>query len=138
MNLREEFQNLEVSPRKLREFGLLIGGIVLAFAGFAIWRGKGYYPYLLGIGIPLVILGAGWPQWLKALYRAWMGLALLMGWVVSRILLTVLYYAVVTPIGLIARMTGKKFLDVTFPDRKESYWILREKPFSREECEKQF
>jgi multisubunit Na+/H+ antiporter MnhG subunit len=138
MNLREEFQSLEVSPRKLREFGLLIGGIVLTFAGFAIWRGKDYYPYLLAAGVPLVFFGAVQPAWLKPLYRAWMGLALLLGWVVSRILLAFIFYAVVTPIGLIARMNGKKFLDLTFPDRKDSYWILREKPFSREECEKQF
>lgn len=54
-----------------------------------------------------------------------MGLAFALGWVMSRVLLTILFYFVLTPVGFIAKMVGKKFLDIDYKTRKESYWVIR-------------
>ena len=54
-----------------------------------------------------MLLGAVWPRALKWVYIAWMTLALVLGLVVSTVLLTVFYYAVVTPIGLLAPLSAR-------------------------------
>jgi hypothetical protein len=54
-----------------------------------------------------------------------MGLAFALGWIVSRILITILFYMVVTPVSFIAKIFGKKFLDLKFRDSNNSYWIIR-------------
>lgn len=139
MTIIEEFKSIELSPKKLREFGLLVGGIFLALSALLFWKGRPAAPYFLAIGSPLVILGAVWPGILKYLYLGWMGLAVIMGWFVSRILLSVLFFIAVTPIGLIIRFTGKDLLDTKFKDGKDSYWILREDGIGqKEDYEKQF
>jgi hypothetical protein len=54
-----------------------------------------------------------------------MGLAIAMGWVVSRILIMILYYIVVTPLGIAAKLFRKEFLDLKFRDNKDSYWVIK-------------
>jgi hypothetical protein len=48
-----------------------------------------------------------------------------MGAVMSRVLLGIIFYLVITPLGLAARLTGKQFLDLKFKEVKPSYWIER-------------
>jgi hypothetical protein len=50
----------------------------------------------------------------------------------TRVILTVLFYLVLTPIAVTARLFGKQFLDLSFRDPKDSYWVLREKDSSKE------
>jgi len=68
------------------------------------------------------------PALLSGLNRLWMKLGLLLGKVVSPIALGILFYAVITPIGLIIRLTGKDPLRLKFDPDAESYWIPREPP----------
>jgi len=138
MTLWDEFKNLETTPRKLREFGLLVGAVLCLFGGLFLWRGREAYVYFFYLGIPLVSLGILWPVSLRGLYQAWMGLALVLGWVVSRVLLTLLFYLTVTPIGILCRIRGKDFLDLKFKEGKDSYWILRKNISAKEDCEKQY
>lgn len=138
MNIRDEIKQIDVSGKKLREFGLLVGGVFVALGIMFWWKQKPVYPYFLGVGGSLMVLGFLRSAWLKTVYFGWMALAVVLGWFVSRVLLTFLFYAVVTPIGLITRALGKDFLDLKFRDR-ESYWIKREQGLgAKEDCEKQF
>lgn len=138
MTLWDEFKNLETTPRKLREFGLLVGAVFCLLGGLFLWRGREAYVYFFYLGIGLFSLGILWPVSLRVLYQAWMGLALVLGWVVSRVLLTLLFYLTVTPIGILSRISGKDFLDLKFKDGKDSYWIPRKNISAKEDCEKQY
>ena len=60
------------------------------------------------------------PKALERVYAVWMGIAFALGWVVSRAILILLFYFVITPIGIVARLSGKKFIDITFPQASES------------------
>jgi hypothetical protein len=127
-DVRSEMKVLDTSKKSLRNFGLLIGAIFLALAILYYVRGK--FPgvaYVCGpIGILLLAGGALFPGGLTPIYRAWMGLAFTLGWVVSRVLLTLLYYLVVTPTGILARICNKKFLDIDMKKKQDSYWIKKE------------
>jgi len=68
-----------------------------------------------------------------------MTLALLLGWFTSRVILTILFYLVLTPIGFIAKIFGKKFLSLKIDDGAKSYWEKREvKSTDLTEYERQF
>lgn len=134
-----EIKKIESSEKKLREFGLLVGGVLCALAGFLLWRGKGSYPYFLIPGILLMIGGAVAPRALKPLQKAWMTLAILMSWVMTRLLLGILFFLAITPIGLILRLTGKDLLDEKLEPKKQSYWkILSKTPYNPADYEKQY
>jgi hypothetical protein len=138
--IREEIRKLPMGRRELRKFGLLVGGIFALLALWFWWRHKPFYPWLLVPAIPLLALGVVWPMGLRTVYVAWMTLALMLGAVVSTVLLTVLFYLVVMPVGLLARMMGKDFLNRRWDRQAATYWIPRDRsrPKTRTDYEQQF
>jgi hypothetical protein len=111
------------SHRAERDFGLLVGGVFLALGGWWAYRGK-YSPLpnvLLVVGTLLVLLGALRPQWLVVPNRLWMGLAEALGFVMTRVILGVVFFLFVTPIGLVRRLCGGDPLGRR-AGRTESYW----------------
>ena len=136
--IADEIRQLKTGPRGLRKFGLLVGGVFALLAAWCWWRSKPAFPYLLAPAVPLLILGWAWPRSLKWAYIGWMSLALALGLVVSTVLLTVFYYGVVTPVGLLARALGKDFLSRRIQRDAPSYWIPRSRAKQRHEYEQQF
>ncbi len=128
-DVREEVRGLDLSAKRLRRFGLTVGGVFFLLSALAFF--KGAHPYLryfpIFVGILLIAFGYSYPEELKSIYKAWMGGAFTIGWIVSRIMLTVLFYIVITPIGLIARLFGKKFMAVDMRKRQDSCWLKRDR-----------
>ncbi len=120
-----EFKEIKSGRKELREFGLTIGTILVILGGVAIWRGKPIYPYFLVFGIVFVGTGIILPQILKFPQKIWMGLAVIFGFFMSRIVLAVLFYVVITPIGIITRIFGKDILDQRIDRSAGSYWKMR-------------
>ncbi len=140
MIILDEIRELKTGRRQLRNFGLLVGG-VLALYGILAWaRGKPFFPYALGPGLALVALGLVLPRILKPLYIPWMVLAIILGFVVSNVLLTAFFFVVITPIGLAARLLRRDFLRLKLDPNAQTYWIRRESqaPKSPSEYEQQF
>jgi hypothetical protein len=137
--LLKDFKELKTGTRELRNFGLLVGGVFAILGVLTLWRGKPIYPWLLILGLVLMTLGAIASRTLKHIYLVWMGLALVLGFVVSHVILTVFFFLVITPIGLIARLAGKDFLRLKLDRQAKSYWIPREhRTKSAEDYERQF
>ena len=111
------------SYRAEREFGLLVGGVLLALGGW--WFARGRFPVvapvLLCVGALLVLLGAIYPKSLILPNRLWMGMAEAMGYVMTRVILALVFFLIVTPIGLLRRLTGGDPLGRRAA-RTESYW----------------
>lgn len=126
--LKDELKNIQSAPRDLRNFGLVVGGVLVAIALVLWWRERAVYVWVGGIGGALMALGLVAPSVLKPLQVPWMALAVVMGHFMSRVILFILYYVGITPIALLARIVGKDFLDTRWPDRlgRKSYWITRE------------
>lgn len=126
MNLREDLQQLKTGDRDLRKFGLMVGGVCVGL-GLLFWlRHKAHFPYFLGPGVGLVLGGALVPRALKYIYIAWMSVAFVLGFVMAHVILTLFFFLVLTPIGLLARVAGKDFLSLKLDRRAGSYWIPRE------------
>lgn len=135
-----DLRRLDTSPRALRKFGLMVGGVFLALALLLWWRQRAWWLWLAVPGGMLVAVGAVLPATLRWVYLAWMGLALVLGTVMSTVLLTLLFYLAVTPIGWLARFRGKDFLRRRIEPGSASYWLKRDRSVRRDRTfyERQF
>ena len=109
-----------------RRFGLTLGSAFLAFAMFALWRGRPNAVVLLGsIGLVLAIAGILIPTRLAPVERAWMTLARAISFVTTPIVMAVLYFGIITPVGLVRRLVA----DNPIAQRATSngYWKPRAK-----------
>jgi Saxitoxin biosynthesis operon protein SxtJ len=137
--IKDEIKNIKQSPKDLRKFGLTVGIVLLLIASFLIWKHKPSQFYFVSIGALLVLSGLLFPALLRPLNKAWMTLAVLLGWVMTRVILSVLFYLVITPISLIARISGKHFLDLKIDKSRQSYWEKRKNvPAAAADYERQF
>ena len=123
----EEIKNIKETKKDLRKFGITVGTVLLIIAGILFWREKDSYLYFGIAGLLLLLTGLAFPAILKLLNKVWMTLAILMGWVMTRVILTILYYLVLTPIRILATLFGKNFLDLTIDKSAKSYWEVRPK-----------
>jgi len=127
-DVAHELKELDVSKKSLMKFGMTVGGIFLLLALLFMYKNifENFRTALLVIGAYLFIGGIIFPERLKSVYKIWMGFAFALGWIVSRFILSILFIFVMTPIGFIAKISGKKFLDVRWKEKKDSYWIPKE------------
>jgi carbamoyltransferase len=137
--LGEEYQRLDRSPRALRRFGLTLGSAFLLLSAFLFWRHHGGAGLLFAsLGALLLILVGIAPVLLKWVHGPWMILSLALGWVMTRVLLTVAFFLIVTPIGLLQRLFGKLPLEIAFRTGATSYWQPRPARPLPADYEKQF
>ena len=135
----EEIKNIKSEKSDLRKFGITIGVILLIIAGFLFWKEKESFQILLTFGIIFCILGIVIPFILKPIYWVWMIFATILGWIMTRVILSLLFYIIVTPIGLISRLFGKQFVELRWDKSNNSYWNYRtNEHLKKENYEKQF
>ena len=120
-------------------FGFIIGTILLIISGYLFWKEKEAFQILLAIGITLFLTAIAIPRVLKPVYCIWMIFAIILGWFMTRLILSLLFYIVFTSIGLTLRLFGKQFLELRWDKSKESYWNSRtNENLQNKNYEKQF
>ena len=135
----EEIKNIKSKKSDIRKFGITIGIILMIIAGFLFWKEKESYQIFLTVGIILFAFGIVIPFILKPIYWVWMIFATILGWIMTRVILSLLFYTIFTPIGLILRFFRKQFLELRWDKSKESYWNFRNNEHRQNEnYEKQF
>jgi hypothetical protein len=91
-----------------RSFGVSVGAVLCAIALVLVWRGRVIRAeWVGGVGVVLLVFGAVRPSLLKWPSAAWWRFAKALGYINARILLSVLFGLVLTPLGLLWRLTGK-------------------------------
>jgi hypothetical protein len=124
--LLDEIKNIKSSRKDLRNFGLSVGTVLALIGGLLLWKARGSYPYFLIPGGVLIFLGLTFPVILKPLQQIWMTLALILGWFMTRVILSILFFLVITPIGLFSKLIGKQFLDLKWDKNQKTYWNYRD------------
>jgi hypothetical protein len=122
-----------------RKTALVVAAVLSAFAAWQLYRGRPTAAATVG-GVASVLAVAGFfiPPAARAFHRAWMGLAGVLGYVNSRILLGLVFYGMIAPTGVLMRATGHDPLDRRH-GRRESYWTRRSRTRqSQEEFERAF
>ena len=103
------------------------------------YNGHDRFFYFIYPGVALIVLSLVFPIVLKPLQIPWMIFAVILGWIMTRIILTLVFYLAITPVRFIAHIFGKKFLDKKWCDSSQTAWNYRKpKKFTKEDYEKQF
>jgi carbamoyltransferase len=136
--LDTEPEKLDCSVPALRRFAFTIASVLAALGGFMLWRHRTAGWPLLSVALVLVATALLAPAALRFVYRPWMTLARVLGTITSSILLTVVFFLFVTPLGLVQRLFGKRPLDLRFKSAEPSYWQTRSGNPAAADYEKQF
>jgi len=101
--------------------------------------GKSLFPMVyLTAGIVLAS-GLLFPLILKPLFILFSYIGFTLGWIMTRVILSVLFFLVITPIGLISRLLGKRYLQTNLGTNEPTYWNThQEQTASKEHFEKQY
>ena len=135
----EEIKNIKDSRRDLKKFGLTIGIALIVISVLLVITRKNSALYFAVLGFLITMTGLTVPQVLKPLNKIWMTISIILGWFMTRIILTILFYIALTPIGLLSKLFKKDFLDLNIEKERQSYWQKRErKKFDPADYERQF
>jgi hypothetical protein len=123
--IREEIKSIKTTTPEVRKFGLTVGIFLLMIAGFLFWKQRPSFPYFACVGGGLALLGVIAPILLKPLYKAWMSFAVVMGFIMTRVILTIIYFGMFTPMALAAKLLGKDLLNQRWDKNAATYWEKR-------------
>jgi hypothetical protein len=128
-----EFLKRKITKDQSRDTGM---AMVLLFLIVAASRKREGY---LFIAMALHVVNMIWPQVYRPLALLWLGLSDLIGAVVSRILLSIVFFVVVTPIGIFRRLAGKDSLKLrAFKASQDSVMLERNHTFVGQDLERPY
>jgi len=125
-----EFQAREevVKVSSERSFGLVFAGFFALLGALSLYSGAERWHYWFPLAGVFAVLAYAAPRLLAPLNRLWAKVGLLLHMVISPVILGILFYVCVTPIGMLMRMSGRDPLRRKFEPAAKTYWITREPP----------
>ncbi|MBC8375074.1 MAG: hypothetical protein H8E26_03445 [FCB group bacterium] len=123
---------------EFRKFGKTMGVFLMLLGLVIYFLSLNYALPLVSIGAIILLLGLLVPSLLKPLFIIWMSLALILGFIMTRIILGLIFFLIFSPIGLVFRLIKKDHLDEAIDTDAASYWRIRDsKPYEPGMSEKQ-
>lgn len=124
----QELREVEQSPRAWRDFGWVMAVALAVLAGISFWKHGQVSVWTLSLGsiaAAFALTGLIFPRLLKELHLGWMFLSLCLGWVMSRVILILLFVLVVIPTHFIGRVFNLSFMQMRTGAGKDSLWVKR-------------
>ncbi|MDP3980073.1 MAG: hypothetical protein Q8Q33_01525 [Chlamydiota bacterium] len=121
----EEIRKIKSTKKDLRTFGLSVSAAMCLLGTLAHWHGKSY-DWCFGL-VSLFFLCAAliFPLMLKPIQKVWMSVAIVIKNILTGFVLVFLFYFAVTPVAFVARLFKRRFLELDFNQKKDSYWVTR-------------
>ena len=120
-----EIRNIKSDKKEIRKFSLLIGVIVMAVSSFFFFRGKDHYYVIFIFGVGMMLIGLVYPTVLKPMYLIWMSFSISVGFIMTHVILIIIFYVIFTPVGIMMKLLGKDLLDEKINKEASSYWTRR-------------
>jgi hypothetical protein len=131
--------NSPVSVEELRKFGFLFAGILIFLFGVLLpyWRHHIIRLWPFYIGLPIALLATVWPSGLRPLYVVWMKFGTVMGFINTRIIMSALFFILLTPIAWMLKILGKDPLARTLEKSANTYRV-NSTPYTKDQMEKPY
>ena len=120
----------EIKISSNRSFGIVFFIVFLLIALYPLLKGNDLRIWSLVISFIFLVLGSINSKILTPLNRLWFKFGLLLGRFISPLIMGIIFFIVVTPIGIIMRLLKKDLLNLKY-NKKESYWINKSGPKSK-------
>lgn len=117
-----DLQRLDTHRDTLRKFSFVISISLFLIAAVLFIKGNNLFVVLFLIGAIVLAIGQIKTMVLKYVYLGWMAIAITVGWVISRIFITVIFYFIITPWGIVLRLFRKDLLDQKINTSAVTYW----------------
>ena len=127
------------NKKELRKFAFTIGIVMIILAIVLMISQSNLHIYFLSFAILIILMAVIRPNLLKWFYFIWMSLALIIGYIMTRVILTLIYIIMFAPAGIVIRLLRKDPLKEKFIPEAKTYWIPKDKQvFLPENAEKQY
>jgi Saxitoxin biosynthesis operon protein SxtJ len=125
----ESFQRDESIPLSSnRSLGFVFAGAFLVIGVLPLVWGSGVRPWSLMIAAGFMLCALAAPSLLGPLNRAWMRFGMLLHRIVSPVVLGIMFFLVITPMGTVMRLLGKDPLRLRYDGNASTYWVDRTPP----------
>ena len=111
-----------------KSFGVVFSVVFLIISLYPLTNSKSVYIWTLIVSAVFLLLAFVAPKVLTRPNRLWFKFGILLGSVIAPVVMTLVYFATVLPIGLIMRLLGKDLLKQKLDKNAKSYWIKRSEP----------
>jgi hypothetical protein len=115
--------------RTLRQFAAL-GSLLLGILAVYEWSADRLLlaAILTGTGAVVGLVGLFRPFWLRPIFVGWLVLVFPIGWLMLHVCLAVVYFGIITPLGLVFRLWGRDPLHLSSDRGRDSYWQTKPAP----------
>ena len=120
----------EIKISSNRSFGIVFFIVFLLIATYPLLNNDHVRIWSLIISIVFLILGLLNSKILLPLNKIWFKFGILLGKIISPLIMGLIFFVVVTPIGLLMRLLNKDLLNLKF-NKSKSYWIEKSEPKSK-------
>ena len=114
-----------IDKRELRKFGLVVSLILTIIGVISILKGRELNLSLIAISAVLCLLALIMPNLLSPVYKVWMKIGNVLGRITSFLILSIIFYLIVMPIGLIYRMFNTNSKKFAYKSGTNSYWVKK-------------
>lgn len=126
-------ENIEIEKSSERTFGIIFSVFFCIVGLFPVMSGGSISWWAFPLAVFFLIAAFLFPKFLAPLNFIWMKFGSLLHKIVSPIILTIIYFLAVVPVGLIMKLLGKDILNLKMDKSRKSYWIDRSKENSKKE-----
>ena len=127
----------ELAGSSNRVFGFTLAAVGAVVGALKLWHGHGAGWFWLGAAVVFLILALFWTAPLAPLNRMWLRFGLILYRVVNPVVMALLFFSTLVPMGLVMRAFGRDALRLRRDKAAASYWIPREPPGPSPETMKQ-
>ncbi len=134
-----EIERLKEQEPHLKQFGKTMTIVLGILCILTLFTGSGWFPLLLMLCVGFGAITIIEPSLLRKPYIVWMSLAIILGFFVTKVLLSLMFYTVFTIFGVIARLFNNDMLDQQYEPQASTYWRKKEQPEDiKQHLERQF
>lgn len=132
MNISHSLSSESLTPKQLRQFGLILASVLIAIFGLLIpWIKDNPFNLLSWpwiVGAIFLLISFIVPRALKPVYKAWMAFGAVMGFINTRIILGFIFLIIFTPVALLLKLLRKDPMSRKLDATKKSYRVISKQP----------
>ena len=128
IDIKHEIQIIDKSAKSIRKFGFILAGLFVAVSAFLLYKENSIWIVFAISGFITAIISFLIPKLLTPIYLILTVFSTVIGYFVSKIILSLMFIIFFVPVGLFTRLVGKDLLNKKIDRSSTTYWLKKETP----------